>query len=87
MKKILFTLLTVFGLSITNGFSQISQNVSPGCVDGVIYLKYKPEALRSKKIIDPTNVSITGISGCPFYVVFFRSGDQRPGQLQLVPAV
>ncbi len=63
MKKILFTLLIVFGLSITSGFSQISQNVSHGCVDGVIYLKYKPEALRSKKIADPTNVSLTGLPG------------------------
>jgi len=46
MKKHLLLLLAVFGLSTFNGFSQTAV---PGCVDGKIYLKYKPNAVVKYK--------------------------------------
>ncbi len=62
MKKSL--LLTLIGLlCFTLSFSQQTQNVSPGCVDGVIYLKYKTEALAGKKIKDPNNVGLNILPG------------------------
>lgn len=56
MKKNLLIWLTVFGLGIINSFSQTAV---PGCVDGRIYLKYKPNAVvkyKNPNDIDPKNL-------------------------------
>lgn len=56
MKKNLLIWLTVFGLGIINSFSQTAV---PGCVDGKIYLKYKPNAVvkyKNPNDIDPKNL-------------------------------
>lgn len=56
MNKSLLIVLTVLGLSIMSGFSQTAV---PGCVDGKIYLKYKPNAVvkyKNPNDIDPKNL-------------------------------
>jgi serine protease len=56
MKKTLLICLAVFGLGILNSFSQTAV---PGCVDGKIYLKYKPNAVvkyKNPNDIDPKNL-------------------------------
>lgn len=58
MKKNLLIWLTVFGLSIINSFSQTAV---PGCVDGKIYLKYKPTAVVKYK--DPNNIDPKNLPG------------------------
>jgi subtilisin family serine protease len=58
MKKNLFIWLTVLGLGILNGFSQTAV---PGCIDGKIYLKYKPTAIVKYK--DPTNIDPKALPG------------------------
>lgn len=58
MKKNLLIWLTVFGWGILNSFSQTAV---PGCIDGKIYLKYKPTAIV--KYTDPTNIDPKNLPG------------------------
>jgi serine protease len=58
MKKNLLILLTVFGLGFLNSFSQTAV---PGCIDGKIYLKYKPTAIVKYK--DPTQIDPKALPG------------------------
>lgn len=56
MKKNLFFWIAVFSLILNNGFSQTAV---PGCVDGKIYLKYKPNAVikyRNPSDINPASM-------------------------------
>lgn len=59
MKKRLLTLLAVIGFYISNSYSQTAV---PGCVDGRIYLKYKPQAVVKYRNPDDINpASMPGV--------------------------
>jgi len=58
MKKNLFIWLTVFCLGIISSFAQTAV---PGCIDGRIYLKYKPTAIVKYK--DPGNIDPKDLPG------------------------
>ena len=58
MKKNLFIWLAVFGLGVINSFSQTAV---PGCVDGKIYLKYKPTAVVKYK--NPADIDPKALPG------------------------
>jgi len=74
MKKNLFIWLTVLGLGILNGFSQTAV---PGCIDGKIYLKYKPTAIVKYK--DPTNIDPKALPGMePFIGKYGVTSVEKP---------
>ncbi|MBK7667409.1 MAG: S8 family serine peptidase [Sphingobacteriaceae bacterium] len=63
MKKNLLLWLTVFGLGIINSFSQTAV---PGCVDGKIYLKYKPNAVVKYK--NPNDINPKNLPGMEAFI-------------------
>lgn len=63
MKKNLLIWLTVFGLGIINSFSQTAV---PGCVDGKIYLKYKPNAVVKYK--NPNDINPKNLPGMEAFI-------------------
>ncbi|HRD39383.1 MAG TPA: hypothetical protein PLC65_12185, partial [Bacteroidia bacterium] len=58
MKKQLFFWVTVFSFCFSLGYSQ---NAVPGCVDGEIYLKYKPGTVVKYKT--PTDINPMAMPG------------------------
>lgn len=58
MKKNLLIWIAVFSLSFLNSFSQTAV---PGCVDGKIYLKYKPNAVIKYK--NPADINPNALPG------------------------